>query len=164
MAFVFRGPTDNDIPFISNSWLESMRDYGFFSKGVPNTTYYHYQKNLIKSLCSTGSVLIMHLDTEPDIIIGWACFEVFENAIVLHYVYTKRNIHRPDGSKQSLRRKGVAKALVEYIKAMEGKDNIVYTHLTKQVYAFKKKLTAAGWLYNPYVMFASLPKGWDVGS
>lgn len=170
--FVFRGPTEEDRNFITHSWLQSFRDYGYFAEKVANTSFYHFHHKIIESLLETGNVLIIYLESEPTVVLGWACYEVYENALVLHYVYTKSSAPGADGKKQSLRNRGIASSLVNYIKMVEGKENVVYSHLVKavrmskdkQVPFIKRRLDDKGWLYNPYSLFANLPSGWQHGT
>jgi GNAT superfamily N-acetyltransferase len=158
-----RAPNVKDIDFITNSWLESFRD-GYFVSTVPNRVYYNQHHKIMEKLLPRSVVLVACNEKDPDHLYGWICAEVMDQHLILHYVYVK----------DSLRRFGIAKKLIQYLmkNLPVAQDRLVTTHQTQ-----KSKTLIKGWkswdlkpakerygiefLYNPYLLFYSLPEGWE---
>ena len=145
-----------DIPFLTNSWLESFRE-GFMVSAIPNRAYYAHHHQVIEQLLSKATTLIVCPAEEPDIIMGWICAEVMEvydeankpvPALVIHYVYTKRTFRKAE----------VAKRLFTFLVEEEKPKMVLATHLTGVGARLLRKVNGT---YNPYILFMDLPKEWN---
>jgi hypothetical protein len=94
----FREPTNEDLPFIVNSWLKSARE-GPTLRGLSSSVYFKEHKKLILTLLNSEdtALVIAADDADPRHILGWAAGAPG----VLHFVYVKH----------LLRRQGLARAL-----------------------------------------------------
>lgn len=140
----------SDIPFITNSWLHSFRN-GPFVRGCPNRVYYYYQHKILEELLPRGVVLVVCNAQDPDQILGWCCAETFKSALVLHYIYIK---HPFRGWK-------LANKLINFLLEAEKPPAVFYTHKTRAMYGVEEKLKQKNWLYNPYLLYTTLPTGWE---
>jgi GNAT superfamily N-acetyltransferase len=158
-----RSPTQRDIEFITSSWLRSFRD-GYFVSTVPNRIYFNQHHKILEKLIPRATCLIACNEMDPDHIYGYVIAEVMDQHLVVHYIYVK----------DSLRRFGVAKKLVQHLlrSLPVVQDRIITTHQTH-----KSKALLHGWkswdlaparerygiefLYNPYLLFYSLPEKWE---
>ena len=136
----------SDIPFITSSWLRSNRD-GFMVRSVPNTVYYYKHHKILESLLPRGIVIVACNEEDPDQILGWCCAEVLDTALVIHYIYIK----------QPFRRFGIASRMIALLKQTEQPPAIMVTHSNPMVRPLIKERK---WVYNPYLLFSSLPEDW----
>lgn len=141
-----------DIPFITSSWLESFRNAPMV-RGVPNSIYFSYHHKILEELLPRSIVLVACNPADTDQIVGYICAEVFDNCLVVHYVYVK----------QPLRRLGVAKKLLDTLLESEKPAAVQYTAKTPSIFDFEKQLKEQRIIYNPYLLYATLPEGWDDG-
>lgn len=134
--FVVRGPGEEDLPFIFNSWLKSFRDSPQV-QGVPNTLYYAEQHALIGQLLKDSYVLIACNPDDPGQIYGYAvgCAKPEPDHSVLHWVYVKH----------PFRNFGIAKALVHDVC---GDRPLYYTHRVKNSDRIAGDRSAT---FNPYL-------------
>lgn len=144
-----RKATRRDIPLITSSWLKSFRD-GLFSRGIPNNIYYYNHHKILEELIPRSTVLVSCNGEDSDQILGWCCYEVVDTAVVLHYLYVK---HPFRGFR-------VAESLVGSILSKEQPPAVMYTHSTRAASKIIKTKNL-DWIYNPYLGFQSLPKGWE---
>lgn len=121
-------------------------------KGVSNRIYYYlHHKVLDSKLSADGAIVLLAVDSQnPDSILGWIWADVVDTALVIHYIYVKH----------AFRRRGVAKMLVQLVKDAEKPPAIMYTHRTNVVPKILKK-EGLEWIYNPYLLFTTLPQGWE---
>lgn len=149
-----------DVPFISSTWLKSFRGEeakgkkhynrgGYGSEGIPNRFYYYYHHKVLETLIPESVILVACLESSPDTILGWACYQIVDTALVLHYVYTKFNF----------RKFGVATRLLKEIFEAEKPPAVFVTHLMPHL---KRRVREKGWLYNPYLLYMKLPLGWQM--
>lgn len=128
---VVRYAHDGDIDFLTNSWLESFRD-GYFNATVPNRIYFTQQHKVLERLLPRATVLLLCDSMDPTHIVSWLCYEVQDNVMVVHYVYTK-NI---------LREKGLARRLFEFamgnVSSDIAKNVVITTHQTHKSKHFIK--------------------------
>lgn len=157
-----------DIDFITSSWLKSFRD-GYFNATVGNDVYFNQHHKILERLIPQSVVLVACNANQPSQIFGWMCFQVVDRHLVLHYVYVK----------DFFRKMGVARRLFNYVMASDEldliKNRVLTTHQTFKSKNFikgdrKRGMRAYGdrhpehpitWLYNPYMLFWSLPEGWE---
>jgi len=122
-----------DLNFIFSCWLRNYRHSSQFARKISNTVYYKYHHKVIERIIGRGAqVRIAHQVGEPDIILGFACMESFENTPVLHFIYVKK----------AFRGLGIAKKLVWEL------ENLQFTHLTENLDLEKHPL----FVYNPYLI------------
>ncbi len=137
----------SDIPFITSSWLKSNR-HGYMVRSVPNNIYYYNHHKILEELLPRSVVLVACNAEDPDQILGWMCAEVVDTAMVIHYVYVK----------QSFRKFGIAKRIVNLMKTTEDPPAVMATHSNPEVRDLLKEKNI---IYNPYIMLSTLPDGWD---
>jgi hypothetical protein len=95
-----RDPSDEDVPFVLNSWLMSARNVGD-NRHMSNDTYFtNFRAECVKKL-KNGFVAIACNPELPSQIYGWVA--VSEN-MDLHYVYVK----------EPYRKRGFASELVSH--------------------------------------------------
>ncbi len=144
--FVVRPATRNDAAFVASSWLRSYREAPA-AVAVPSRTYFYWHHRVIEVLLGRSAVLVACDPRRPDTIVGWACAEAMEGALVLHYVYVKH----------SFRRAGVARALVRALQASEpGSEQVFATHATRKSFRLMRD---AGIFYNPYLLLLPFVDG-----
>lgn len=136
-----------DLRFITSSWLKSNRDAPMV-QGIPNTVYYHYHHKILEELIPRSLVLVACDPEDTGYIYGWACAEVVDTALVVHYVYVRYD----------WRRKGVAKAMMDVLMDAESPPAVIHTHRT---HTARKILRNKTWIYNPYMLFTRLPEYWN---
>lgn len=141
-----------DIPFITSSWLESFRNAPMV-RGVPNSIYYHYHHKILEEVLPRSVVLMACNAEDTDQLVGFICAEVFEKSLVVHYVYVK----------QAFRRLEVAKRMLQTLIDSEKPELIQYTAKTPSIFEFERKLKDQGMVYNPYLLYTTLPAGWEDG-
>ena len=137
-----RAPTTSDVPFITNSWLESYRDRGWANRHVPNRVYFLYHHRIIEKLWKAPGVtwMVACLPSDTTFILGWLCGEMTNAGPVLHFVYVKA----------SNRRMGVATHLVEAFR--DGAPRGFITHLTSGWEGLESELPGE-YVYCPYMVF-----------
>jgi len=151
LPILLRNANKRDVPFITNSWLKSFREYGYFNISIGNRTYFMKHHMLLEELIPR-SIMIMAVNEEnPDQILGWVCAEVVNTALVIHYLYIKG----------PFRGFGIARALYEKLVAVEEPPMIISTHLTRQGRSIAKEKKIKGFVYDPYLMFQTLPSDWS---
>jgi hypothetical protein len=138
--FIVRQATPDDVSFVFSSWLKSFRDAATV-KGVPSGLYYPAQHAVIEGIlqrqCCTALVACDPQD--PSQIYGYVVAEYVGEGLVIHFTYTKFN----------MRNLGIAKALVTTLVVPTIKF-VQFSHRTRAVDTLDSKLTAAGFVFNPY--------------
>lgn len=140
----FREPTNEDLPFIVNSWLKSGRE-GLLVKPLSNEIYFQEHKRIILALLNApeSRVVIAADDACPTHILGWACgARPTQGACggpdgVLHFVYVKH----------LLRRQGLARQLVQ---VAAGTPRVT-SHLTPAAARYLSEHPGA-FEFNPYLL------------
>jgi GNAT superfamily N-acetyltransferase len=134
---------ESDVGFIFNSWLKSYRS-SYFAKPISNTIYFSEHHKVIEKLAKTSEILIACNQDDPSQIYGYACAERVDGVFVIHYIYVK----------QTFRRMGVAKALLESFDH-DYSDAAVFTHNT----SIADKLAAKyNLVYHPYLLINVEPE------
>jgi GNAT superfamily N-acetyltransferase len=137
-----------DVGLITSSWLKSLRDSTTYH-GVDNRTYYDEHHKILAKLLARSAVIVAVLDNDPDHIVAWACYEVYANSVVLHFVYTK----------YAFRKMGVARMIVEKVLEVEerpGGTGLIVTAKTEKSHHILNDLEAKGEfetrpVYNPWL-------------
>lgn len=137
-----------DIPFILGGWLKSFR-IGDLCKGVGNDAYYGAHKKVVTHLLRRCTVLVACVDSAPAVDLGFIVAEVLPDGTRLgHYAYVK----------EDLRNHGIFKMMEQALDDIEPAERTVVTHTTRRG---KKLMARRDWEYNPYLLWATLPGGWD---
>lgn len=150
---IVRGPVRTDAGFLLDSWLRSYQ-HSWSVKRIEPSLYYRYQQKLAEELLTRSTVLVACDELAPDVIWGWICAEVINDALVVHYCYTK----------EIFRARGVASALVKQILDAEAAQGwapraLCWTHDTKVADKFVAGMRGNGTIdpslpsfYNPYLL------------
>lgn len=165
---------DIDVGMVTSDWLKSFRD-GYFNATVPNRVYYSQHHKILENLLEKSTVLVLCNANNPAQALGWMCYEVDANILIIHYIYVK----------EIFRRQGLATKLVKYVmdnKSLNVARNVVLTthqtHKSKKITRghrgdWRKQEPACGawndrhpehvidWIYNPYALFYRLPENWE---
>lgn len=78
--------TKQDIPFIADSWVKSIKHIYPNQYALDFTSHYH---DHVAKLMNTSLTLIAHLQDEPDEIISYLVYSSFRGNQVIHFAYTK---------------------------------------------------------------------------
>lgn len=143
-----------DIPFVTSTWLRDYRN-AYFTKGIPNTLYYHYHHKVLDQILpgamNGGSALTACYSADENTIAGYLVYEVVDTALVLHYCFVKA----------PLRRVGIARKLIETAIDAERPAAVMMTHKTWTVSkVMEREEDVKRWIYNPYLLFQKLPDRW----
>lgn len=146
--FVVREAIESDHACIYATWLNSYRHNSSFAARIGNSVYFASQHSVIERLLERGRVLVATIEEDPDVILGWCCYEPHNDEIegleipaVIHYVYVKPNF----------RKSGVAKSLLDGARL----DGAMYTHETNAVASFlRPKMRKM--VFNPYAAMSAV--------
>jgi hypothetical protein len=159
---IVRKGEDEDVAFITNSWLSNFRDADMV-RHVPNRFYYHYHHKLLEEIIPKSAVRVACNIERPSQILGWICAQAVDNALVVHFCYVKL----------PFRRFGVAKMLLKSMQDDYGLQTVFYTHKTHMCVprseekqkelgpGFYDKIKAAGFIYNPYLLWMPVRYAWE---
>ena len=138
MPIRLRKATEEDIPFIFNSWLKSYRK-SEFAKDITATVYFSEHHKVLRRLIDTSQVIIACNQDSPDQIYGWICAGMTDGIFTLHYLYIKK----------PFRNFGIAKNLLN---AFEHDPTFasVCTHVTRHG---SKLASKYNFVYHPYIAF-----------
>ena len=122
-----------DLNFIFATWLRSYRHSSAFAKYVSNEVYFYWHQRIINNALERGArILVAHPKGDPEVIIGYLCYEYQGSKLVGHYIFVKG----------PFRKMGIAKSLLA---AKETFD--CYTHRTEDFLKLKLEIE-----YNPYLL------------
>lgn len=90
--YKLRGPQKSDINFILSSWLKSfysskynlINDQFFFAPD-----YWKYMKLLIQHIINKSLITVLVNPEDTDQIYGWACYQIIDSKLIIHWVYVK---------------------------------------------------------------------------
>lgn len=133
-----RPATDNDVPFILNSWLKSYRDNGPIAQNVPNTIYYAGHHKILQKIIRRSQVLVACDEKDESQIFGYASAERIDGHFVLHFVYIK----------QQFRKMGIGTSLLNMFEHDPSTVSI-FTHHTRMAERMHMKYNM---VYHPYVI------------
>lgn len=130
--FKVRYAKPNDIPFIKDTFLYSLYNGNSDYRRMEKDTFMREYSRVIDSIILNPEVFVKvaHLPDDEDIIISYSIVQYKENAIILHYVYTKKMWRGQEAHKKLIPN-------FQY-----------YTHITRQWIAIKPKDTH----YNPFLI------------
>ncbi len=155
---LLRRGENGDVPFITSSWLKSFRDAPSVA-GVPNTAYYYYQHKILEEILPDAEVWVACNVDRHDQALGWICAFPAKEALILHYCYVK----------QPFRRLGVAEMLFRHLRRRFPGGEVMFTHKSPLFWkrakngeeSFFKKARKRGFVYNPFLLYTTLPEGWE---
>lgn len=134
-----RRATNEDIPFIFNSWLRSFRETGYLAHAITNTIFYENHHRLIQKILkrSWATTFVVCPEDHTNQILAYMVAERIDGVFVLHYVYTKH----------TFRKMGLAKSLLNNFDH-DTTFASCCSHLTKIAERFLMKYNM---IYHPYV-------------
>ena len=130
--------TEEDSPFIFNSWLKSYR-FSHFGEKITNTIYFEDHHKVIENILKDSKVVVACNEEDPSQLYGYIVGGVEDGNFVLHFIYVKH----------TFRNMGLGKTLLDAMGHDKEKAG-VYTHHTRMA----DKLAAKyNFVYHPYLMF-----------
>jgi hypothetical protein len=139
MLWQLRPPKPEDLSFIYNSWLKSMRDGPAFAN-LTHTVFYKELHDRMEAVLKTTQVVIACAPGEDDIIYGYGLGEPIGDLLAIHYLYVKH----------SFRAFGIGKALeAELLKIPH--SEVAFSSWTKGT---KSLLKERKYQYNPWLLWA----------
>ena len=130
--------TEEDSPFIFNSWLKSYR-FSHFGEKITNTIYFEDHHKIIDNILKKNQVIIACNPEDPSQLYGYIVAGREDSILVLHFVYVKH----------TFRNMGIGKTLLD---AGGHSSDVasVYTHHTRMADKLSSKYN---FVYHPYLMF-----------
>lgn len=127
----------NDLNFILSKWLKNYKFSSRFTKKIKADIFYKWHHMIVQNILGRGtaSVLIANPTDEPDVNLGFICFEQSDSKII-HYIFVK----------PEFRNFGIGKRL--YLAAMGDNSTGYFTHWTYPVDTLELKIPNL--TYDPY--------------
>ncbi len=154
VEILVRTATDDDIDFITSSWLESMRHTGYMSESVPNEVFYKQHHKVIEGLLPDSLCVVACNADDPSQIFGWICASIVDGMLCIHYCYVK----------QSFRRFGLASRLLKLLRDTQNvaSNILLTTHWTRMSKKLLRDRMYKGTrvVYSPYLLFQMLGDKW----
>ena len=135
-----RTATEQDVPFIFNSWL---RSYKASQRTVTPAVYFDFQHKLVQSILQRSNVNMLCSPDDSQQLFGYLVHEVIDSVPVLHYGYIKHDFRQLGLMSVLLKHAGVARDSGAY-----------YTHETNSI--FKVRNSYKLLVYNPYLASGGL--------
>ena len=134
-----RMATEEDAPFIFNSWLKSYRK-SFFARTITNTVYFSEHHKIIEKLLKKYQTVVACNNDDPTQVYGFINAGFTDGIFTLNFIYVKH----------SFRGLGIAKALFN---AFEHDPSYaaVYTHHCRIA---EKLASKYNMLNHPYILFS----------
>lgn len=143
-----REAEEQDLHFILNSWKVSLRKHGHFSGSVPNAVFFRRIDRIIVALLKRCLVLVAHAPSDRNAIAGYAVGEIADARwMLVHWVYVK----------DAVRQQGIASLLLDRLTGIEPAEATFCTMMTNRG---RKIASTRGWIYDPFLLFATLPRDW----
>tara|TARA_R100000656_G_C3887637_1_gene115846 strand:- start:72 stop:533 length:462 start_codon:yes stop_codon:yes gene_type:complete len=130
--------TEEDKPFIFNSWLKSYR-FSHFGEKITNTIYFEDHHKIIENILKNAQVVVACNEKDPSQVYGYVVGGDEEGILVLHFIYVKH----------TFRNMGMGKTLLDAMGHDKEKAG-VYTHHTRMADKLAAKYNL---VYHPYLMF-----------
>ncbi len=134
-----RPVTNDDVPFIFNSWLRCFRESGLFARSVPNTVYFQNHHKILQKLAKRATIYVADNPDDPTQLFGYICAEYIDNIFVIHFMYVKHDF----------RKLGIGKALLNSFNHDLATASCC-SHLTKMAEKFLLKYNI---VYHPYTIW-----------
>ena len=130
--------TEEDSPFIFNSWLKSYR-FSHFGEKITNTIYFEDHHKVIENILKNSKVVVACNEEDPSQLYGYIVGGAEEGIFVLHFIYVKH----------TFRNMGLGKTLLDAM-GHDSSSAAVYTHHTRMA---DKLASKYNFVYHPYLMF-----------
>lgn len=130
----FRPIRDTDVNFILATWLKTYKYSGDLPARVRDSEYFSTYEPILKELLSRATVTVACLIDDPDVVIGYVCYE----PEMLHWVHVK----------ESWRNLGLAKLLVVKSGVSE---TARFTHWTQPMKSIVNKYPT--FIFNPWGIY-----------
>jgi GNAT superfamily N-acetyltransferase len=89
--------------------------------------YFEQHAIFVEKMLQTSFVYLAVGITDKDIIFGWICGEEYGKSLLIHYIYTRKD----------LRKIGIATELLNYL--LKGSQQWISTAITEDGFSFVKK-------------------------
>ena len=130
----------SDTNFVIATWLRNYKEQSYFAKRIIYNVYFKYHEPVVKLLIQRSHILISFHEKEPEVNLGFFCFETTPTEFIGHYIYVKK----------PFRGIGIAKEFIKESK-MKTYPKVFFTHWTyfidEVIDPEQKKMT-----YNPYLI------------
>jgi L-amino acid N-acyltransferase YncA len=83
-----RPAQETDHPLIYASWLKSQYYGNSWFKQIGRDIFFNGYKQVIAGRLATAKTVVVCLEADPDVVLGYACYSPDETT--LHYVYVKK--------------------------------------------------------------------------
>ena len=130
--------TEEDKPFIFNSWLKSYR-FSHFGEKITNTIYFEDHHKIIENILKKAKVVVACNEEDPSQVYGYIVGGAEEGIFILHFIYVKH----------TFRNMGIGKTLLDAM-GHDKEKAAVYTHHTRMA---DKVAAKYNFVYHPYLMF-----------
>ena len=130
--------TEEDHPFLYNSWLKSYR-FSLFAERITNTIYFEDHHKLIEKIINNSKTLIACNPSDPSQLYGYIVAGEEEGVLVVHFLYVKH----------TFRYMGIGKTLLDAV-GHSSDTASVYTHHTRMA---DKLASKHNFVYHPYLLF-----------
>ena len=130
--------TEEDYPFLYNSWLKSYR-FSLFAERITNTIYFEDHHKLIEKILNNSKILIACNPSDPSQLYGYIVAGEEEGGLVVHFLYVKH----------TFRNMGIGKTLLDAV-GHSSDTASVYTHHTRMA---DKLASKHNFVYHPYLLF-----------
>lgn len=136
---IIRGLSDDDIPFIVDSWINSYFGESDFTKTIRQSIFYKYHRPAVKRILKRGtvSVQVAVAADDPDVIFGYLVSESLPDVNVFHYIYVKR----------AFSGYGIAAKMIN-----ECPNGLTGAHATHQTQRAHKIFNQLNLIFNPYLI------------
>lgn len=133
-----RPATDEDVPFLFNSWLRCYR-HSAQTRGIENPVYFAQHHLLLEGLCKRATITIACNPSDIAQIYGYIAYEEIEGLLVIHFIYMK----------ELYRKLGIGSILAESA-GFKKEAPVLFTHRTYSADFLTQKYLM---VYNPYLAY-----------
>lgn len=142
---VHRTITPRDLPFITNSWLESNRKRAF--KYLDKRVYFHWHHKLLEHLIPTSNVIVACDREDPDRIYGYGVAQSDAPTLLVHFVYVR----------EGWRGVGIGSSILRAWIERWDPTALVWTHSSEAWESFvdhlRREGTSIPGVFNPYLAY-----------
>ena len=96
--------TEEDHPFLYNSWLKSYR-FSLFAERITNTIYFEDHHKLIEKILNNSKILIACNPSDPSQLYGYVVAGEDDGILIVHFLYVKH----------TFRNMGIGKTLLDAV-------------------------------------------------
>lgn len=164
-----RPMNDDDIAYISNSWLTSQWHEPQNERFMHKDVFMNQHHRIIEALYKADNVtrLVACDKVTPRYILGYLVGEVTEETPILHFAYTRQKMRgQYKGSGPACGAKlHIASTLWQtWLGDRQILEGGQYTHMSHDWRPYLRHMGwERRWSYNPYALYYRLPGGWQEG-